>query len=251
MEVFIIIFILSKKHIYFFILIIILIFIVLNSFVNGSSDEDIPYLKYESTEKKAYLTFDDGPTKSTTPKILDILKNNNINATFFVVGKNVEANPDIIKRSYNEGNFIANHTYSHQNNILYQDEETFLSEIEKTDLIISKAINKKNYSSKLFRFPNGFSSNNYHYEKEKACKYLNSINYHFIDWNCTLEDSTYKLSNYELMQNLKNSSKGKGTLVILMHDSGYVNKTDEVLQDVINYLKYNGYSFHTLNELIF
>lgn len=80
---------------------------------------------------------------------------------------------------------------------------------------------------------------------------MNSINYHFIDWNCTLEDSTYKLSNYELMQNLKNSSKGKGTLVILMHDSGYVNKTDEILQDVINYLKYNGYSFHTLNELIF
>lgn len=66
---------------------------------------------------------------------MDILKNNNINATFFVVGKNVEANPDIIKRSYNEGNFIANHTYSHQNNILYQDEETFLSEIEKLILL--------------------------------------------------------------------------------------------------------------------
>lgn len=64
---------------------------------------------FDSNEKVAYLTFDDGPTKKATPKILDILKKENIKATFFVIGKYVKNHPDIVKRAYDEGHFIANH----------------------------------------------------------------------------------------------------------------------------------------------
>ena len=63
-----------------------------------------------SQEKVAYLTFDDGPTKKSTSKILDILKEENVKATFFVIGKNVKENPELIKREYEEGHFVANHT---------------------------------------------------------------------------------------------------------------------------------------------
>ena len=69
----------------------------------------------------AYLTFDDGPTPVVTPKILDILKEENIKATFFVLGKSVDAHPEIVKRTYEEGHYIANHGYSHNNSILYKD----------------------------------------------------------------------------------------------------------------------------------
>ena len=70
---------------------------------------------YENKEKIAYLTFDDGPTTIATPTILDILKEEKVKATFFVIGKSVNKNPEIVKRAYNEGHYIANHGYDHNN----------------------------------------------------------------------------------------------------------------------------------------
>lgn len=82
-------------------------------------------------EKIVYLTFDDGPNSAVTPKILDILEKYNAKATFFVIGKNVENNPEIVKRAYEEGHYIANHGYSHNNSNLYKSEESFINEIKK------------------------------------------------------------------------------------------------------------------------
>lgn len=124
-----------------------------NSFFNI----DVTYTLDEigkSKEKKAYLTFDDGPTKSATPKILDILKEEKVNATFFVIGKHVKENPEIVKREFEEGHFIANHGYSHNNDILYKNMENFRNEVTMTDNEIAKAIGVDNYCSHIFRFPN-------------------------------------------------------------------------------------------------
>lgn len=82
-------------------------------------------------EKIAYLTFDDGPTISATLKILDILKSKDIKATFFVIGKYVEEHPEIVKRAYEEGHYIANHGYDHNNATLYKSEENFINEVKK------------------------------------------------------------------------------------------------------------------------
>lgn len=108
----------------------------------------------KSDEKKAYLTFDDGPTTKATGKILDILKEENVKATFFVVGKHVKEYPELVKREYEEGHYIANHGYNHNNKLLYKDMESFKNEITSTDLEISKAIGIENYCSHIFRFPN-------------------------------------------------------------------------------------------------
>lgn len=108
----------------------------------------------KSNEKKAYLTFDDGPTTKATGKILDILKEENVKATFFVVGKHVKEHPELVKREYEEGHYIANHGYNHNNELLYKDMESFRKEITSTDLEISKAIGIENYCSHIFRFPN-------------------------------------------------------------------------------------------------
>ena len=102
---------------------------------------------YKKNEKIAYLTFDDGPSPSVTPKILDILKEENIKASFFVIGKKVKEHPEIVKRAYEEGHYIANHTYSHNNSFIYKDSKSFVSEIKNTDLAIGSAIGVDNYSS--------------------------------------------------------------------------------------------------------
>lgn len=106
-----------------------------------------------------------------------------------------------------------------------------------------------NYCSHVFRFPNGFASPDYKYKKKNIVNILAEINYVYVDWNCLNKDSEHKYSNYQLLNNLKKSAKGKGTLVVLMHDTGDVNKTYDILQDSIEYLKSQGYIFKNFYEL--
>lgn len=205
---------------------------------------------YSSDEKIAFLTFDDGPTKIATKKILDILKENNVHASFFVIGYRVNEFPDIVKRAYEEGHFIANHGYSHKNNKLYKNKEAFINEILSTDEAISNAIGVSNYHSHIFRFPNGSTSNNYSTVKKSCKNYLKEIGYTYIDWNALNNDSIKKYSPSSLLSNLKNSCKGKNSLVILMHDTSDVSKSYESLDDSIKYLKEQGYTFKTIKEFL-
>lgn len=200
-------------------------------------------------EKVAYLTFDDGPSL-VTPKILDILSKENIKASFFVIGKSVEAHPEIVKRTYEEGHYIANHTYSHNNSILYKSSESFANEVKNTDLAIGKAIGVEDYSSLIFRFPNGFMSPQYKAKKKEMAKLLSQMNYTYIDWNCLNNDSVKKYTSIQLLNNLKQSSKNKDTLVILMHDTKDVSNSSLALEDSIEYLKSIGYSFRNFYSII-
>lgn len=257
----------TKKNILiisFFILILLLIFFLyfipnfrLNINVKSAntepvSDEFIEKIKNltSGSEKVAYLTFDDGPTTSVTPKILDILKEENIKASFFVIGKYVDSHPEIVKRAYEEGHYIANHGYSHNNSILYKSSESFISEVKKTDLAIGKAIGVEDYCSHLFRFPNGFMAPLYKSQKEKAVLLLLEMNYTYIDWNCLNKDSERKYTNTQLLNNLKQSCENKNTLVVLMHDTKDVNNSSLVLKESIDYLRREGYEFRNFYEFV-
>lgn len=213
-----------------------------NSIMEESFEERITNL-IKKEEKIAYLTFDDGPTLKATGKILDILKQENVKATFFVVGKHVKEHPELVQRAYQEGHYIANHGYYHDNTKLYQNSNRFISEIQNTDAEIGKAIGVRDYCSHIFRFPNGYMSSNYKAKKKEAVKLLSSIDYTYIDWNCLNHDSVKKYSSSQLLKNLKKSAKNKGTLVILMHDTSDVNDTPSILKDSIDYLKEQGYEF--------
>lgn len=258
------IFVLTKKTLFisifiFFIIIFILLFICGFSSSLASVDynnnntsnvffDNINNLT-KGKEKIAYLTFDDGPSL-VTPKILDILGKENVKASFFVIGKSVEAHPEIVKRAYEEGHYIANHTYSHNNNILYKSSESFVDEVKKTDLAIGKAIGVEDYSSLIFRFPNGFMSPQYKRKKKEAALILSQMNYAYIDWNCLNNDSVKKYTSSQLLNNLKQSSKNKDTLVILMHDTKDVSNSSLALEDSIEYLKSEGYSFRNFYSII-
>lgn len=242
-----------------FLIIFILVFIfhfsnsvAINSSNNGDfSNSFIDKIKNltNGKEKVAYLTFDDGPSLVTS-KILDILKAENVKASFFVIGKSVETRPEIVKRAYEEGHYIANHTYSHNNSILYKSSENFVDEIKKTDLAIGKAIGVEDYSSLVFRFPNGFMSPQYRNKKNEAAVILSQMNYAYIDWNCLNNDSVKKYTSIQLLNNLKKSSKNKGTLVILMHDTKDVSNSSLALEDSISYLKSEGYIFRNFYSFV-
>lgn len=200
-------------------------------------------------EKIAYLTFDDGPSPNVTPKILDILKEENVKASFFVIGKYVDSYPEITKRAYEEGHFIANHSYDHDNKILYKSDTSFMDEIRKTDLAISNAIGVENYSSHIFRFPTGYMSSNHKSQKKNCLKLLSQMDYSYIDWNSLNNDSVKKYSKEQLVANLKNTMKGKDTLVVLMHDTKFVSDSSTALKESIEYIRSQGYTFDNFYSL--
>ena len=205
---------------------------------------------YHSDEKVAYLTFDDGPSKNITPLILDVLKEQNIKATFFVLGNRVELYPDLVKREYEEGHYIANHGYSHDYSKIYSSVQAVLDEYWKTENYIKSAIGVEEYNSHLFRFPGGSSGGKYAELKKEAIEKLNENNILKVDWNALTNDAVGTPTKESIIQNLQQTVGEKNSVVILMHDSSTKILTYETLQDVISYLKENGYCFKNFYDII-
>ena len=112
----------------------------------------LPDLDPYYTESTVYLTFDDGPDDKITPQILDILKAEGVKATFYVCGNMVEANPEVLKRIFNEGHAIGNHSYNHRYDELYKSPWSFMEQIIKTDTAIKDVIGVRPF---IIRAPGG------------------------------------------------------------------------------------------------
>ena len=205
---------------------------------------------YKSEEKIAYLTFDDGPSNTVTPLILDLLKKENIKATFFVLGSRIEFFPKLVKREYKEGHFIANHGYSHVYKSIYSSPQAVVDEYLKTEDLIKQAIEIPEYNSHLFRFPGGSYGGSYSEIKNQAIELLSQNNIEFINWNALTNDSAGANTKEALMQNLIHTVGDKKNVVILMHDAGDKILTYETLPDVINYLREKGYTFKNFYSIM-
>jgi len=205
---------------------------------------------YNIKTKIAYLTFDDGPSQAVTPLILDVLKEQNIKATFFVLGSNVKKNPDIVKRAYLEGHYIANHGYSHSYSKIYAKAKNVLEEYNKTEKVIQKAIGNNDYSSHLFRFPGGYKGGKYEKIKKEAGKLLNKNDISYVDWNVLTGDAEGANTKEKIMKNIEKHTKDKGNIVVLMHDASSKILTYETLNEVINYLRNQGYTFDNFYSIM-
>ena len=206
---------------------------------------------YTADTKKAFLTFDDGPSKTVTIPILDLLKQENIKATFFVLGSRVELNPDIVKREYEEGHYIANHGYSHIYSQIYSSPQAVIDEFNKTNDAVKNAIGSTEYNSHLFRFPGGFVGGKYSEIKKAASGILDQNNITYVDWNCLTGDAEKQSATVEeLMQKLQETSQNKHNLVILMHDAGNKTTTYEALPNVIKFLREQGFEFDNFYSII-
>jgi peptidoglycan/xylan/chitin deacetylase (PgdA/CDA1 family) len=196
-------------------------------------------VKRTDGKKVAYLTFDDGPSPNTT-KILEILDKNNIKATFFLIGKNAEQNPELVKKEIADGNAVGNHTYSHQLNYK-EGPAKFVEDLDKGNAAIKSIIGDK-YDSKLIRFPGGSFGNRLAPFREAVTK----SGYHYVDWNDLTGDAEHNnVPVNALLSELKKYTNSD-TVVILMHDAGAKATTVQALPQVIDYLKSKGYSFDTL-----
>ena len=217
--------------------------------ISDKAKNEIKHI-YNSDTKRVFLTFDDGPSNNVTPIILDILKENNIHATFFVLGSRAELYPELIKRQYEEGHYIANHGYSHDYKSIYANASKVLEEYKKTEECIKNALNNKEYNSYLFRFPGGSSGGKYSKIKSQAIDILKENNIEYIDWNCLTKDAEGSFEKEQLLQNLYETLQGKNSIVVLMHDTGTKTSTAEALPDVIKYFQDNGYIFENFYNIM-
>lgn len=210
----------------------------------------INIIAHAGMKKRCYLTFDDGPSKSVTPQILDILASYGAKATFFEVGKYIENNPDMAKRVHDEGHLIANHSYSHDYDSLYASEENFKNEIEKCYDVI-KSVTGEEEPFKLIRFPGGsYNAGDHAAEKQVYKQTLADMGFYYCDWNSLNGDAEGKKKNSdELVQYFKNSAVGFNNLIVLMHDTDAKQSTADALPAIIEYLQGQGYTFHRLDDI--
>lgn len=176
------------------------------------------------------ITYDDGPSVYT-PEILDVLKENNSVATFFVLGLNVYNNDNILNRMLTEGNQIGNHTYNHKNITTISNEELY-KQVQGTDDLIYMATG---YTPTLMRPPYGSTNR----ETNK------NIAKPLIHWSIDTRD--WESKNVEMIKNsiLENVKDGD---IILMHDiyDSTVEATKIVIPELIN----RGYQLVTIDELV-
>ena len=215
---------------------------------NENAQEDIKNL-YFSTEKIAYLTFDDGPSATITPQILDILKNENVSATFFVVGARVNKYPNLVKRAYEEGHYIANHGYTHSYSEIYKSLDTIFGEYVDCENAVRNALGIDDYRMYLFRYPGGSAGGRYSDVKNESKNVLNSYGVTYTNWNCMTGDAEGKNTVEEQLEELKATMEGDDTIIVLMHDASDKQVTADALPEVIRYLKEQGYIFKNFYEI--
>jgi len=197
-------------------------------------------------EKTVYLTFDDGPSPNT-PRIIDILNENGVRATFFV--KNGDKYNGYMKNITESGNKIALHSYTHDYSKIYVSEEAFFDDLQKiSDLVYDETGVRTN----IIRFPGGGSntiSRKYSVGiMSNLTKDVKEKGYYYFDWNVSSGDASAKeLPKERIIENCQKVPKSN-TVVVLLHDSSTKNTTVDALPDIIAYYKSMGYGFDVLSE---
>lgn len=202
--------------------------------------------KQQENTKKVYLTFDDGPS-IYTGEILDILKANNVKATFFVVHNDDESLWQYYNRIVDEGHTIGMHSYSHVYDTIYASREAFEEDVT---MIHDFILEQTGVDSKYYRFPGGSSNSVSRVDIQELMEYLYSRDITYFDWNSLSGDAV----NAELSASTLNDTimgyvrNNAGDSVILMHDLRNTHATVEGLQDLIDTLKSEGYEICPIDE---
>lgn len=214
---------------------------------NPNAQESIKAI-YSTEEKVAYLTFDDGPS-ALTESVLNILKEEQVPSTFYVVGSRVDLNPNIVKRAYDEGHYIANHGYTHKYSEIYSMPQNVLNEYVQCEQSIKNAINNQEYNSYLFRFPGGSSGGRYENAKKEAKVLLTQNNITFTNWNCLTGDAEGSKTPEAIINRFNETRANTGGLIVLMHDAADKQLTVDTLKQIIQILKNENYKFKNFYEI--
>ncbi|MBR6191038.1 MAG: polysaccharide deacetylase family protein [Prevotella sp.] len=183
--------------------------------------------RMDATEHSVFLTFDDGPIPESTPYILDILKEFNIKATFFVVGENVKRHPELYQRIIDEGHRVGNHTYNHIGSLRHYI-STYMDNVEKCNALIH---------SDLFRPPHGWM-------------WISAYNllrrhYKVVMWDLVTRDYSHLLNAFDVLRNVVLYARNGS--IITFHDSlKSIEKLRYALPASLRYLQDQGFEFKTI-----
>ncbi len=200
------------------------------------------FSEVETAQKIVALTFDDGPYPPYTGEILDILKENHVPATFFVIGKNVEKHPELIQRIVDEGHQLGNHTYNHVD-LLKADRRTVADEIDKTNKAVADITGQ---APKIVRPPHGFRD-------PVVMEVMAERGLKVVEWSVMSRDWVNPGVEEIVDRTVKNVKNGS---VILLHDGDGVAQaasraqTVEATRRIIRELAAQGYKFVTVDEIL-
>lgn len=204
--------------------------------------EKTGYIIWEvkTDQKKIALTFDDGPDQNSTSEILDLLEQYGAKATFFVVGNKVKNNPELLRREYNEGHEIGNHTYKHLHMNRQVSLDAIQEEIEQTG---NEIMNITGQYPTLFRPPGGVYT-------ENSVQLVKQLGYKTILWSWHQDTNDWRHPGTQKIINkvLTNARNGD---IVLMHDFNPGTKqTVNALKIILPALIERGFELVTVSELM-
>ncbi len=203
-------------------------------------------------EKTVYLTFDDGPSR-TTEIVLEILKEQDVKATFFVMAaENNEQYLPLVSNIVEQGHIIGLHTCTHQYSQIYQSSEAFWQDIEN---LKEKLAQYGVSASNILRFPGGSKNTvSRKYSDDDLMENLKlqalEQGYRYFDWNVDAQDAIGSNRDAQSVYNrVVKTAQGLDTCIVLMHDTNATKESINALPDIINWFKNSGYKFDTLDNM--
>ena len=199
----------------------------------------------DTTTKKVYLTFDDGPG-SQTGKILDILKKNHVKATFFVTGKEDASSKKIYQRIVKEGHTLAMHSYSHIQDVIYDSKEAFEKDLKQINRCLYEATG---VHTKFYRFPGGSSTQNTSLPIQNFIDVLKKNHYLYLDWNVISPDiNNANATKEQVVTGVMQGVDAYDTAVVLMYDVADKPMTVKALPSIIKQIKAKNYELLPVDE---
>ncbi|MGG0643300.1 polysaccharide deacetylase family protein [Sporosarcina gallistercoris] len=230
-----------KKAIWSLVIVILLFWGVQSTYADKGRQhyEEAGQILWEirTDEKVIALTFDDGPHRKYTEEILDVLKEHNANATFFVVGVNVDKNPELVSRMSDEGHEIANHTYTHDRSMKTSE---VIKEMRKTNDTIQAITG---HPTTLFRPVEG-------YYTDDLVRAVSKEGYKLVMWSWHLDTLDWKNPGVDKIVNFVVDGAKEGNVVLFHDGGGNRRQTVDALKEILPELKKEGYRFVSISELM-
>ncbi len=199
----------------------------------GARITAVPVLSF-AAEKEIYLTFDDGPSTSVTERILDILKEENVKATFFVVGDRVKGRERTLRRIADEGHTLGVHSETHVYSEIYASADALLRDAETCAETIRRVTG---ITPRVYRFPGGG-------KHPASAELLRKNGYRIVSWNAVCGDEELRGATADvLFSTAVETAKGKDPVILLCHDSATHSETAKALPAIIAHFRAEGYTF--------
>ena len=195
----------------------------------------VSYCRGSKYKKEIAITFDDGPMREFTPRVLDVLKTENVPAAFFVIGKNISGNENLLKRMNDEGHIIGNHSFEHGFWFSLSRKQNMIDDLKKCDDAVKRVVGLQ---PKIFRPPYGVTN-------PRVAKVIQQGSYFSVGWSVRTYDTTATSASRLLEKSLKNLKNGD---VILFHDWG--KHTLGILSEFIREARKRGFKFVRADELL-